>query len=355
MKKHINGLLLAIVLLILTLCSASGETAVTPDMSLTVSSADFSEMNPAVKGQSPFTGLPCAENYTPIMIPLDNSPEGHPLWGVSDADILFQVPLAENGATRFLALFSDAYPEQAGGVRSGRMTMLPLVRAFNAVFAYGGIPPIGTGSTSVEYYLDQWSFRKPTRHYNLMGDRFRERVSYASVPHNLSCHVRELHEHLVSRNLPYDNCSFLFTDLPLNRGMEASEIHLLFHSKDSAGGDGNENSNCTFFWKGSGYTRSSVSGELTDRTTGDPVIFTNVIILRVPVEWKKGYPYYRDHLRGSGQADIFQSGHYIQGFWSHQERTGRLVFLDENARELEFQRGKSFIVVGDEHVAATFR
>ena len=47
----------------------------------------------AAAGESPFTGLPASgEAYTPIMVPLDNSPEGHPLWGIGDASVLFPVP-----------------------------------------------------------------------------------------------------------------------------------------------------------------------------------------------------------------------------------------------------------------------
>ena len=80
----------------------------------------------AAAGESPFTGLPASgEAYTPIMVPLDNSPEGHPLWGIGDASVLFQIPLSDNGSTRLMALFGDTYPEQAGGTRSARMTTLP--------------------------------------------------------------------------------------------------------------------------------------------------------------------------------------------------------------------------------------
>ena len=355
MKKTVISLLLAAALLALILGAAAEETVIKPDMGYAVSGAEFAAENPAVDGESPLTGLPVSEPYTPVMVPLDNSPEGHPLWGIGEACILFQIPLADSGATRLMALFGDSYPEQAGGVRSARMTMLPLARAFNAVFVYAGSPPIGSGSTSVTYYLDQWSFLKPTRHYNLLGDRFRERVSFVAVPHNLSVHLKELHDHLVSRALTYENSTFLFTDTPLDRGTDASEINLKFHSVKNSSGDGNANSNCTFTWTENGYTRTSASGEMTDLNTGASLAFANVIILRVPVEWKKGYPYYRDQLRGSGQADIFQSGRYIRGSWSHEARTGRLVFLDDNNQELKFLRGKTFIVVGDEHIEASYK
>ena len=36
----------------------------------------------------------------------------------------------------------------------------------------------------------------------------------------------------------------------------------------------------------------------------------NVIIMRVPVEWHRDYPFFEDHMRGTGQADIF---HHLAG------------------------------------------
>ena len=305
--------------------------------------------NPVIEGESPLTGLPSsAEVYTPIMLPMDSSPEAYPLWGISEASILFQVPLKENGATRLLALFSDTYPEQAGGVRSGRMTMLPLARAFHAAFAYAGVPPIETGPVSVEEWLGEWSFRKPTRHYNLLGVHYKERIKSVKTPYNLSAHVNEIHAHLSERNVEFDVRPFLFTDDPLDRGDKATVISVQYynhknHSSISA------NSSSTFAWNPeTGYIRSSKSGDMTDRTTGEAVPFANVIVMRVPVEWENGYAYYKNQMSGSGQADIFQSGRYIQGAWVHETHTDRIVFLDDSGNELTFQRGKTFIAVGED-------
>ncbi len=352
MKRGIT-VLLAMILLACT-CGAAAEEKTIQVRTLTGTYFQEAENHPAIEGESPLTGLPCGEAYTPIMVPLDNSPEAHPLWGIGDASLMIQVPITPNGGTRLLALFGDAYPEQAGGIRSGRMTMLPFARAFHAVFAYAGLPPIGNGNVNVKYWLDQWSFLKPTRHYNLLGKRFRTRVDFIKVPYNLSAHIRELHEHLVERGLEFEVRPFLFTDEPLDRGEEAMKISLQFRSAKNPSSV-SPNSSCTFSWQpGTGYIRTAAAGETEDRITGKAVPFANVIIMRVPVEWVRDYPYYTDQMRGSGQADIFQSGRYIQGYWSHSTRSGRLVFLDENGKELKFQRGKTYIAVWDDHITASY-
>ena len=351
MRKLICAFFTIILLLGGTACAE--ERIIPSREDVNVSKLTNTANNPAIEGESPLTGLPAGgEAYTPIMLPMDNSPEAHPLWGIGDASILFQVPLKENGATRLLALFGDRYPEQAGGVRSGRMSMLPLAAAFHAVFAYAGLPPIGKEHVNVEKWLGKWSFQKPSRHYNLLGLHFRERVSYVKRPGNLSAHVSELHEHLAGRDLDFEMRPFLFTDEPANRDEKASVITVQYHMRHKPS-DVSPNSTSTFTWKpGTGYIRSSISGDMTDRTTGETVPFANVIIMRIPVKWEAGYPYYEGQMCGSGQADIFQSGCYIQGAWIRDSQTERLVFLDENGKELEFQRGKTFIVLGEDMIVS---
>ena len=305
--------------------------------------------HPAIEGESQLTGLPASgEAYTPIAIPLDNSPEVYPLWGISEADVLFQVPLTENGATRLMALYGNVYPEQAGGVRSGRMTLLPLARAFDAAFAYAGVPPIGVEPISVDYWLGEWGYRKPTRHFNLLGDHFRERVDFLKKPNNLSAKIAELHEHLAERKVAFAERPFLFTDEAPEAGEEATVISVeyLHHGNSSKT---NESSASTFEWQhGTGYIRTSKAGGMTDRTTGETVAFANVVIMKVAVEWEKGYPYYANQMRGSGAAVFFQDGRMTEGAWLHNGDTDRLVFLDEKGNEMTFQRGKTFIVVGDD-------
>ena len=344
---------ICLAVLLLGVCAASAEEKTIPNLNNVTIPKLIPQDHAAAEGESPFTGLPDGgEAYTPIMLPLDNSPEAHPLWGIGDASILFQFPLNDNGGTRLMALFGDTYPEQAGGVRSARMTMLPLVRAFHAVFAYAGMPPIGSGPVSVDTWLTEWGFRKPTRHYSLLGGQYRERMSFVADPHNLSAHVKDLHNHLAKRNMTFEDRAFLFTDEPLDRGEKASSVSVQYQSHQNRS-QTSPNSASTFTWvPGTGYIRTSASGEMTDRTTGEVVPFANVIVMRVPVDWEKGYPYYADQMRGSGQADIFQSGRYIQGAWLHPNYTGRLVFLDENGKELTFQRGKTFIILGNEIIVS---
>ena len=344
---------ICLALVLLGICAASAEGKIIPVSDQVTIPKVVPQDHAAPEGESPLTGLKdSGEPYTPIMLPIDNSPEGHPLWGIGDASVLFQVPLKDNGGTRLVALFGDTYPEQAGGVRSARMSILPLAKAYSAVFAYAGMPPIQTGPVSVDTWLTEFGYRKPTRHYSLLGGQYRERVSFVKDPHNLSAHVKELHDHIAKRKMKFEDRAFLFTDEPLDRGEKAVTVSVEYQNHKNPAKTSPNSAGTFTYVPGTGYLRTGESGEMTDRTTGEAVPFANVIIMRVSVEWEKGYPYYTDQMRGSGQADIFQSGRYIRGAWLHPDYADRLVFLDETGKELTFQRGKTFIILGDEIIVS---
>ena len=302
--------------------------------------------NPVVSGVSSTTGLPVSgEAYTPIVMVLDNAEDAHPHWGISQADILFQIPNAGKGATKLLALFADHYPEQAGGARSARATMIPVATAWGAAFAYAGGATLKSSYVDVQTLLKKWKMTGKLS-YNLLGNKYKERVDFIDSPHNLSCHVREIHDYLVSKKVGFSERPFLFTDTPLSRGDDVSAIEIR-HYGDAKEGHDNPASRSRFTYDAArnAYIRSNSSGDFIDRDTGEPVPFSNVIVLTVQVKWAEGYLYLGKHLVGSGTAQIFQNGKHIEGAWARTSDTGRLVLLDEQGNELEMQRGKSFIVI----------
>ncbi|MGI6662431.1 MAG: DUF3048 domain-containing protein [Bacillota bacterium] len=59
---------------------------------------------------SPLTGQPMVSPGSPVAVAIDNNPDARPQTGLTEADIVYEVP-AEGGITRFLALFHSRSPE----------------------------------------------------------------------------------------------------------------------------------------------------------------------------------------------------------------------------------------------------
>ena len=78
----------------------------------------------------------------PVMISVENHKDARPQWGITDADIVWEME-AEGGITRMLLMFADAsrIPEQVGPTRSARHYFVELVEGFDAIFVhFGGSP-----------------------------------------------------------------------------------------------------------------------------------------------------------------------------------------------------------------------
>ena len=311
----------------------------------------YPENNPVKPGISSTTGLPASgEKYTPVVIVLDNAEDAYPHWGVSQADIIFQVPNAGSGATKLLALFADHYPSQAGPVRSGRASMLPAATSKNPAFAYAGPPAVKDDNIDIDALMSKWKMSNTHRVYNLLHDNgFKERFHDAAGGHNLSCHVDGIHENLVTKNVEFEERPFLFTDEKRTDGETANIIRVL-HRGESADSASNSASRAVFRYlpESGQYTRTNSSGKYSDRLTGEVVTFANVIVLRVKFSWEKNYVFLRKHLVGSGTAEIFQDGRYVRGAWTRSDVTSRLVFTDADGSELKLKRGKTFIVMTNE-------
>src|SRR3989338_2350240 len=85
------------------------------------------------------TGLACCSySKRPIAVMMASDPIARPLSGISQADIVIEMPVTPNGITRMMAIFQCEEPEEIGSVRSAREDFLPLVASFRSLYAHWG-------------------------------------------------------------------------------------------------------------------------------------------------------------------------------------------------------------------------
>ena len=98
---------------------------------------------------APLTGLPdpggVANKRCAVTVKIDNRLEGHPKYGVEQADVIYE-EVVEGGITRLAAIFNSHAPDRVGPVRSVRKTDQSIVTPIRGVFVYSGGAPYAIAS-----------------------------------------------------------------------------------------------------------------------------------------------------------------------------------------------------------------
>lgn len=360
MKKMMVILLLAVMLVMAV--GAQAQQALTPvegvlDRAGLPFKASYPDL-PATPGVSTTTGLPFTGVFLPVMNVLDNAPSAYPHWGVGKADVIYQAPNAGAGATKLLSLFADQMPEAAGGVRSGRTPFVDIAASWGAAFAYAGSPGNEVpGSVNVPQMVRDVGMKRDVTYFDLLGNnQVSERVKFETAPHNLSVKISAIQQKMKDAGVTVAPRGFLFRDdLPTN-GVPAVELLVSHHGEDpKAQSNGPSEATFTYDAASNAYTRTNSSGPYVDRDAPEtPILFANVIVLRTPFSYGANY-IATNKTSGTGAADIFTGGRYIQGGWFRADQGSRYVFVDDNGEEIALQRGKTFIIVTNEVSKLSYR
>lgn len=304
--------------------------------------------NEVIAGQSSTTGLPYEGPYVPILLVIDNAPDAHPHWGVSEADIIYQAPNAGGGATKLLALFSDSAPQEAGGIRSARVPFVDIASSWGAALVHAGSPgKTGQALSDVPQRVAELGGRASGLFYDALGNNnYSARVNWQRSPHNLSIYVARIRELLLAQGKQFAARGFLFGD-EVPQGPAALSIEVEHRGNDRETRPNPASwSRFRYSEQDGGYIRSNSSGEYYDLLKPyQNLAFANVIVQRTPIAAVSGGYAGLGELVGRGAADIFMGGVYIPGGWQRASQDGRTVYTGLDGEELALQRGKTFIIV----------
>lgn len=343
MKRFI-GSLLFLTLLIGMVTVASATTLIPGTLTRNIT-LHKSGNNPMIPGESPTTGLSSNSSvYLPILSQIDNNLEAIPQWGISFADIMYELPIQGQGWTRLTALFSDQYPEEAGPVRSGRVMHADLREEWDAALVHYGKQE--AAGSNMKEILSKYGVTAKGLAIDGIGNKYSDyfsRVRYHSAPHNVSAYISNIKDLLLPNNYSFPERPFKFTDDTNYGGLPALQFSVI-HKK-------NKDTSSTFSYdpKLNGYQRFIRTGNYYDYLNPAEVLaYSNVIIQRTKLTFNNHTmnPLLSDVV-GKGAADIFVAGQYVAGAWSRDSLTDRTVFYDQHGNELALQRGKSWIVICD--------
>jgi hypothetical protein len=276
---------------------------------------------------SPFTGEPVSSLGPVIAVKVDNIAQARPQTGLSQADIVYVLPV-EGGLSRFMAIFSSHFPPLIGPVRSAREDDLELLRQFGRpAFAYSGAQPELLPVVERARIVDLYS--------GLVGGYFRDQQRVA--PYNLYARTAQLRAEAKGASKAHD-IGFRFGPAPAGgRATPAASVSYPAAS-------------FTFTW-------SASTGRWMVRMDGSPAMTTDdgqlsaaTVVIQYTIvrksrfiEWGALPPYAES--TGSGAAVVLRDGRMYQARWSRPTADGGTTFTTASGQPMTFAPGPVWVVL----------
>lgn len=347
MKKRTLALLLAVWMLAgLAACGKTAEPEPEPEPpEHTEPAVPEPEPEPDLPaGLNPLTGLPMEpewENRRPIAIMLNNLKAAQPQLGISQADIVYEVPV-EGGITRMLCLYQTVENvDILGSVRSARPYFVELALGHDAIYVHAG------GSQEAYSNLRSWNvdhmdgvrgaddakifWRDPDRRKN------------NGYEHSLITSGEKILEYLAKGKIPTEHKSgwnylqaFKEDGTPV-QGETAEHIRVRFSGYKTG----------TFDYDAASgkYLAGQYGAEHIDGSTGEQVSATNVLVLKTSTAVLDDVGRLRVQTTGEGEGLYFCGGKTVPIRWSRAERNSTFSYTLEDGSALALGQGNSYVCI----------
>ncbi|MBU4368875.1 DUF3048 domain-containing protein [Patescibacteria group bacterium] len=282
--------------------------------------------------ENPLTGERCENgNQRVIAVMLSSDEEVRPLSGIASADMVFEMPVVDNGATRLMAVFGCILPEEIGSVRSARDDFIPLARGLDAIYSHWGgshfaLDKLKTGIIdNIDALPNPFNafYRKsgiPAPHNGFTsGEKLlnaSEKLGYRMT------NEFNGYPHLEAPNTKYQ---ILNTKLIIGYPGEFA----VEYKYDNA-------TNSYFRWRG--------DKKEIDKNNNEQASAKNIVVMYAQAKQIEGQ--YNDvKIIGQGKAEFYFNGAKTDGVWKKDSEASKLFFLDNSGQEIKFTPGNIWVEI----------
>ncbi|MFH1129343.1 MAG: DUF3048 domain-containing protein [Patescibacteria group bacterium] len=288
-------------------------------------------------GINPITGQECEDyNRRPIAVMMANDAINRPLSGISQADVVIEMPVITGGVTRLMAIYGCETPEQIGSVRSARHDYIPLALGFDAIYAHWG------GS---HFAYDQLN-KRIIENIDAMTDQYQAyyRTSDKEPPYNGFTSLERLINAAKKFKYSLEN---KFIGYPHLKNPKSKLVSPNTGGKLTIGYGGEFRVSYLYNKEENVYQRFRTNLRETDKNNGNQAEVSVVAVMRAESHMIEVPNYNEVDVQGEGEAKIYQNGEEIKGIW---KKTGnysdsKLTFINQDGNEIEFTPGKIWIQV----------
>jgi hypothetical protein len=279
---------------------------------------------------SPFTGEPVKRLGPVLAVKIDNIVLARPQTGLTDADIVYVLPV-EGGLSRFLAVFSSHFPPVIGPVRSARQDDLQLLRQFGRpAFAFSGAQPELLPVVEHAHIVNLYAgTAKAAGAYSRNLSRI--------APYNLYAHSRDLLADAHGASTATD-IGFRFGPAPAG-GRSRASFSVAYRA-----------ASFQFRWSArQARWLVSMDGAPAETTDAGQLRPATVVIQYTTVRTS---PYLEEGVRppyaesaGAGTAVVLRDGRAYDVRWSRPSAYGGTTYTLPSGQRMTFARGQVWVVL----------
>lgn len=282
------------------------------------------------------------KDQRPVAIMIDNEKQALPHYGVSEADIVYEMinSTANDRITRLMCLYKDwgSIP-RIGSVRSVRPTHIPLAGEYDAMLIHEGGPELYIKEPLSKGYVGdlnggfsrlQNGKSKEFTEFVLEG----EVISHAKKANVPTKYTRTLERNTHFRYYKADNkLSEKYTrvktanSINLSSAFKHTKTHLEYNDVTD-----------TYDY----YVYDFLQKDEEDSAT---ITFKNVIVQFAPAYQldENGYMYYE--VEGAGKGYYFTNGERISIKWQKDSPLGITKYYDKMGNEIDLNKGNTYIAI----------
>lgn len=302
-------------------------------------------------------------NRQPIAVMIENlaSDEVRPQFGLSQAQIVYEV-IVESGITRFMAIFSSPeHIRQIGPVRSARPTYLEFASEYDALYVHAGGSPEALGAIDGLGIKDCSALAADSKYF------WRDNNKYA--PHNLFTSSKLLtyalrDKELLEEQVEFQSWNFNTADNTrqeriVDQNINVEVVNLEANANTNTEQATNSTSSIKIHFSDPAYEvewkydaenkiyQRYNGGQLhTDANNDEPLTTTNIIIQIVPPAADAGNEgRVNFNVTGEGPVYIFTHGAMYEGTWEKADRLSRTAFYDDNGQEIALNPGTIWVEI----------
>ena len=302
----------------------------------------------------PLSGKPAklgAVDRRPLLVKIDNVPAARPHYGLSEADMVFEI-IVEGSFTRLAAIFHSQDTKTIGNIRSARLADRSLTPMVRGALVY-------SGTSAYEVPLIQ-SDAAQGKYVDLSADYTQGyyRVTFRPGPYNMFTSASAMREAIAAKgaNTSQTVPSWGFFANPEHdpklggmAGSVAATQLTIPYREDQCRVE------YTYDPQTRTYARSqNANGKPVrdiDANNKQPIAAANVLVVKTEI-WEvaeivdsSGAHAHDMRLVGGGEASVFRDGLRQDGVWARASETEPFVFKSQTGERIVLNPGQTWIHV----------